>query len=385
VPTFDQLPAEQRAIIELVVRRGRSYQALSEALGIPTPRVRELAREALTDLAPVTAERVDPERRAQIADYVLGQQTGGEDAATRAHLRRSEAARAWTLSLIDSLDDMYEDGTRPEAPAAAAVEEAPRERERARTRERIRERRARAEAEPAEAEPAAPPAEPAPRAREALAPEAVAAVRRRRLIAGGLALIALAGLIVGIISIAGGSSKKHQPPTTGPTRLIGEQLKPLGGTNAQGLAVIAQRATQRIVVVQAKLPPTKKGQAYEVWLYNSPSDAQSIGAQVTDAQGNYQGQGPLPASVSRFKYIDVSLETIPDAACQRNPACLRKTARHNGHSVLRGLISAMRPLSAGAGAGGAGGAGTGATPGTPTVPGGGATPTVPGGGATTGP
>ena len=121
MPTFDQLPAEQRAIIELVVRRGRSYQALSEALGIPTPRVRELAREALTDLAPVTAERVDPERRAQIADYVLGQQTGAEDTATRAHLRRSEAARAWTLSLIDSLDDMYEDGARPEAPFLAVL------------------------------------------------------------------------------------------------------------------------------------------------------------------------------------------------------------------------------------------------------------------------
>jgi len=369
VPTFDQLPAEQRAIIELVVRRGRSYQALSEALGIPTPRVRELAREALTDLAPVTAERVDPERRAQIADYVLGQQTGAEDTATRAHLRRSEAARAWTLSLIDSLDDMYEDGARPEAPAAAAVEEVPRERERARPRERVRERRVR--------EPEAPPAaEPEPKVREPLAPEAVAAVRRRRLIAGGLALIALAGLTVGIVSVAGGGSKKHKTATTGPTRLIGEQMRPIGGTNGQGLAVIAQRGTQKIVVVQAKLPPTKKGEAYEVWLYNSPKDAQSIGAQVTDKQGNYQGQGPLPSNVAKFRYIDVSLETIPDAACQRNPACLRKTAQHNGHSVLRGLISAMRPLSAGTGAGGAG-TGTGTTPGT--------APSVPGGGTTTGP
>src|SRR2546423_5679419 len=143
VPTFDQLPAEQQAIIELVVRRGRSYDALSEALGIPSPRVRELARDALTDLAPVTAERVDPDRRAQIADYVLQQQSGAEDTATRAHLRRSEAARAWTLSLLDSLADMYEDGTRPDAPAAAAVEEAPRERARPRERAPEREERPR--------------------------------------------------------------------------------------------------------------------------------------------------------------------------------------------------------------------------------------------------
>src|SRR5437588_6091905 len=176
VPTFDQLPAEQQAIIELVVRRGRSYDSLSEALGIPSTRVRELARDALTDLAPVTAERVDPDRRAQIADYVLGQQSSAEDGATRAHLRRSEAARAWTLSLLDSLADMYEDGTRPDAPAAAAVEEAPRERERPRPRERVREREERPRRRVREPEPEAPPREP-------LSPEAQAAVRRRRLIA----------------------------------------------------------------------------------------------------------------------------------------------------------------------------------------------------------
>lgn len=370
MPTFDQLPPEQQAIIELVVRRGRSYDALSDALGIPTTRVRELARDALTDLAPVTAERVDPDRRAQIADYVLRQQSSAEDTATRAHLKRSEAARAWTLSLIDSLSDMYEDGAGPDAPAASAVEEAPRERERARPRERVRERVERAPR--AEREPEARP-------REALSPEAAAAVRRRRLIAGVLGLIAVAGLVVAIVALAsgGGGGKKKNSTVTAQTRLIGEQLRPVGGAQAQGLAVIATRGNQKIVVVQAKLPPTKKGEAYEVWLYNSPTDAQSIGAQVTDKNGNYQGQGPLPANVSRFRFIDVSLENIPDQACQRNPACLRKSAQHSGHSLLRGQISAMRPISPNA-AGGAGGAAPGAG-GT-----GGATP-APGGTGGTGP
>ena len=359
MPTFDQLPAEQQAIIELVVRRGRSYDALSEALGIPSTRVRELAREALTDLAPVTAERVDPDRRAQIADYVLGQQSSAEDSATRAHMRRSEAARAWTLSLLDSLADMYEDGTRPDAPAAAAVEEAPRER--ARPRERVREREERPRRRVRE-----PEVEAEPRPREAISPEAAAAVRRRRLIAGGLGLIAVAGVVLGIIALTSSGSGKKKVTTTGPTRLIGEQLRPIAGAKAQGLAVIAQRTTQRIVVVQAKLPPTNRGQAYEVWLYNSPSDAQSIGAQVTDKQGNYQGQGPLPANVTHFKFIDVSLENIPDAACQKDPACLRKTAQHNGHSVLRATLADMRPINANAaGAGGAATPGTGTTtPGT---------------------
>ncbi len=48
--TFDQLPAEQRAIIELVVARGRSYDALADVLQVPAARVRELARDALVEL-----------------------------------------------------------------------------------------------------------------------------------------------------------------------------------------------------------------------------------------------------------------------------------------------------------------------------------------------
>ena len=84
--TFDQLPAEQKAIIELVVQRGRSYQALADALQISQTRVRELARGALVELSPRTAARVDADWRGQIADYLLGQQSGPESTATKGHL-----------------------------------------------------------------------------------------------------------------------------------------------------------------------------------------------------------------------------------------------------------------------------------------------------------
>ena len=62
-------------------------------LGTPTSRVRELARDALTQLAPVSAERVDADWRGQVADYLLNQQSGPEATATRGHLKRSEPAR----------------------------------------------------------------------------------------------------------------------------------------------------------------------------------------------------------------------------------------------------------------------------------------------------
>ena len=104
--TFDQLPDEQRAIVELVLQQGKSYEELSEMLGIPESRVRERARDALVDLAPLSARGVEEDWRGQLADYVLGQQDGPEATATRGHLRRSEAARSWTRSLLDSLEQL---------------------------------------------------------------------------------------------------------------------------------------------------------------------------------------------------------------------------------------------------------------------------------------
>ena len=47
---------------------------------------------------------------------MLGQQAGPEATATRGHLRRSEAARSWTRSLLDSLEQLYADGDLPAIP-----------------------------------------------------------------------------------------------------------------------------------------------------------------------------------------------------------------------------------------------------------------------------
>jgi hypothetical protein len=114
--TFDQLPDEQRAIVELVLQQGKSYDELSDMLGIPEARVRERARDALVQLAPVSVRAVEEDWRGQLADYVLGQQAGPEVTATRGHLRRSEAARSWTRSLLDSLEQLYPNGDLPAVP-----------------------------------------------------------------------------------------------------------------------------------------------------------------------------------------------------------------------------------------------------------------------------
>src|SRR4051794_15989128 len=375
--TLDQLAAEQRAIIELVVQRGRSYDDLAGMLSMPEQRVRQLAREALIELAPVSAKRVDDDRRGQLADYVLGQQSGAEQIATQTHLRRSEAGRAWTSSLVDSLAGLYPDQPphipegEGEPPPRRRERERPRQparRERAPLRERAERRPPRHRAPPGEG---APDPEPSRRPlRPTLSPEAQTAVRRRRIVATLLAALVVAGIVIGILLISGGNDdnkgSKAAAAAAARPRIVGELLlKPVAGaadTN-QGIAIIATRAGKPELIVQAKLTPTKQREAYGVWLYNSRTQAVSLGAQVTDQNGNYQGRGAIPADFRKYRFIDISLQSIPDPTCARNPTCLRDAQAHSGHSVLRGALADMQAPNQ-------------ATPGGQTAPGGQAPPTT---------
>jgi Anti-sigma-K factor rskA/Sigma-70, region 4 len=307
--TFDQLSADQRAIIELILQRGQSYDELSGKLGMPETRVRELARDALVRLAPVTAQRVEDDWRGQLADYVLGQQARPESTATRGHLRRSEAARSWARSLLDSLDTLYANGL-------PAIPDGDRGR-------RGRERRP----EP-EAAAAAAPKAPARRR----SPQVRSAAQRRRLLAGGgvLAVILVAVLLWPIGLLTGGADDE-----SGSARKASSTASRTGSGAPAGVAVIAEQDGKRTLVVQAaNLRPSQQGQAYEVWLYNSPQDAKSLGAQVTNDKGQYQGAGPLPSDYARYKFVDVSLEPI-----DRNRA-------HSGQSVLRGRLGKLKQAPA---------------------------------------
>ena len=324
--TFDQLSADQRAILELVLKRGQTYEELSDMLGMPESRVRELAESALVTLAPLSAEGVDRDWRGQLADYVLGQQTGPESTATRGHLRRSEPARTWARSLMDSLDDLYAGDGPPAIPegdrSAPRAERLPR-RERARPA---------AGAEDGEEDDGPT---------RALTPEARAAVRRRRLMGAGAAaavLVVLGVFVWPIGVLTGGDEKpKNQRAGNGQPRLVGQTvLKPVeGNKQGGGVAVVAERGGQRQLIVQAQLPRSQRRQAYEVWLYNTDGDAMSIGAQVTDKQGRYQGAGPLPKDFDKFEFIDISREAID------------RNAKHSGTSFLRGPLAPLKGQGSG--------------------------------------
>jgi hypothetical protein len=306
--TFDQLSDEQRAILELVLRRGQSYDQLSGKLGLPEKRVRELAREALVELAPVTAQRVEADWRGQLADYVLGQQSGPESTATRGHLRRSEAARSWARSLLDSLDGLYGDGV-PSIPDAERGLRGPK-----------RGRR------PAAADPTAPAAERTP-----LSKQAREAVQRRRLIAAGGVLAAiLVGLLLWPVGLLTGGDDDERK-AAGSRGAVNK--------NVQGQAVIAQQGGKNQILVSAVgLKPSSQREAYQVWLYNSRQKAKSLGFAQANQQGQLQGGAELPSDFRRYEFVDISLEPV------------NRDASHSGRSVMRGVLELLKkPIAQGSG------------------------------------
>jgi hypothetical protein len=301
--TFDQLSDEQRAIVELVLKQGKSYGELSDMLGLPETRVRELARDALVDLAPITARGVEEDWRGQLADYVLGQQAGPEATATRGHLRRSEAARSWTRSLLDALEQLYPDGNVPAIPDGERGS-----------------RRAAA---------AAPGPGGAPRA---LSPQGAAAVRRRQLIvAAGVGVLILVAVLVWPVGVLTGGDDDDEPSqaSTGSQQQGGDG-SPIP-TEIAGQAILArQQGQNQLLVTATGLEPSTQNTAYQVYLSNGERDRRSLGAAVTDQQGNLQGGGPLPRNFRDYQFIDLASVTVVGQG--------RNQRFEDGPVVLRGLL-----------------------------------------------
>ncbi|HEV7845633.1 MAG TPA: anti-sigma factor [Thermoleophilaceae bacterium] len=317
--TFDQLSPEQRAIVELVLRQGKTYSELSDMLSLPEPRVRELARDALVELAPVSVRGVEEDWRGQLADYVLGQQSGPEATATKGHLRRSEAARSWARSLLDSLEQFYENGAVPAIP----------EGERGRGT-----RRTAAASAPGGA------AEAAPRrsAGGGFAAAGDPVMRRRLAAAAGAALLVLLAVLVWPVGLlTGGEDKSAGSADSGSTKPAAAANQPAANGKPAGIAIVVDRDGKKQLLVQAaRLAPSGQNEGYYVWLYNSPDDAKSLGGQITDKSGNYQAIGGLPANFQSYKFIDVTRQRIG-----KDP-----NVKHSGQSVLRGAMPTLKKSTA---------------------------------------
>jgi hypothetical protein len=277
---LDRLPPDQRAVLSLVLDRGKSYAEVAELLGIPESGVRDRAHAALDALA---EDRATHDKGVQISDRPA---TGGLRATTG-------AAGAG-------------DTSRSQAPAGERASDALRSHER----------------EP----PRALRTPPSSRMGGALLLGAIAAV-----------------IVVTVILVSssgggkGGSSHTTSTATTGSTSTSSTAKPSLNKTialtpfepslKAAGTAYVLSQSKRRAFYVAARGMPPSSGFFYAVWLYNSPSSSAALGrAPTVHSDGRMEGGGPLPTNASLYHQLIITKET------STHPS-------HPGPIVLRGTFA----------------------------------------------
>lgn len=339
--SLDSLPADQRAVLQLVLQRGRSYEDIARLLSIDRDAVRQRALTALDTLGPQTG--LPDQRRAVITDYLLGQLPEPLRTQTRDCLAESAAERAWARVLAAELSPLVS-GSLPEIPLARSpAAEAPV----AEVAPAAHETPAADEAPPAEVEPVAE-AQPHDHGSSG------GAMRSSR--RGGAILIALAGLIVVavvvVLLVNSGGSSKHSASTTQSAsapaasstatsststaaRVVAQinLMPPSTASKAAGIAeVLKEGANNGIAIVAQNVPAnkTKPPNAYAVWLYNSASDAHILGFvnPGVGKNGRLSTAGGLPANASHFKQLVVTVET-------------RANPKTPGTIILKGALTGL--------------------------------------------
>jgi hypothetical protein len=306
--SLEKLTDDQRAVLQMLLRRDNSYEDLAVLMKTELADIRTQARTAIAAVGPDASE-IGPQRRDEIADFLLGQQTVSRFEATREYLRGSDAGRAWATDVASTLSPL-DSGTLPEIPSAAeasivAADVPP----------------------PAASVPAQAPPDPS---------EPPAAVKRspqlgNRLIAAGVAVVLI--VIILVIVISGGKDDKDKAakaPTK--TSTTGTRTTPKGDaynvvaaatllppkgvdSTAKGNVAIFQfpaTGQYRIGLQATGLPPiSSRGSAYGVWLYTTATKNQFLGFSPSKVgkNGRLQTVSDLAPNTPNYGAVLLTRET----------------------------------------------------------------------------
>jgi hypothetical protein len=336
--SIDSLPADQRAVLELVLRRGRSYDEIARLLSIDRAGVRQRALAALDTLGPQT--RVAPDRRALITDYLLDALPEPVAAEVRERLGGSASERAWARAVASEL----------QALAARPLPEIPANGARPPATAKARPRRGTARRDGAAA---APRTAPAP---DGAPPEGRSRGGGRSSRRGGALLLGLAAavaiaLVLVFVVFSGGAS--HRPAarrpagatrtTTASTPTVLSVIaltSPKGGKSPAGAAEFVRIDGRMGVAIAAEgLAPNPKTPPnyYAAWLYNSPTDAYFLGyAAAVGSGGQLRTGGFVPSNAVRYHHLLLTLEAVPKGCT--TSTCKPKTP---GRIVLEGTVKSL--------------------------------------------
>ena len=276
----DSLPADQQAVLSLLLRQGRSYAQIAGMLKISDAAVRERAHGALAALGPAAGD-LSARRRAEIGDWLLGQADDDERADTQALLDRSEPARAWAGAVASELAPLGGERV-PEVPASARAAAAP------------------------------------------------AAGRPRSSRVGGAVLLALVALVavVVVVLVTRGSDDDgggSQASTTS-AQAEASQSQPVAQVNLrapEGAPAPRALGVMQVLRVDGQLAvnaifeglpkPKSKNVGYGIWLSTPGGDRKWLGfVNTADEQGRLLVQGRFDENVTAYRDVLLTRETRRD-------------------------------------------------------------------------
>src|SRR5262245_24042474 len=99
---LDALPADQRSVLQLLLKQGKGYDDLSGLLNLHANEVRSRAYDALDAIGPGSAG-LPSDRRQGMRDRPLGQQAADKAKESGAFVEGPPAGRAWADAVAAEL------------------------------------------------------------------------------------------------------------------------------------------------------------------------------------------------------------------------------------------------------------------------------------------
>jgi hypothetical protein len=321
------LTDDQRAMLQLILERGQSYDDLAGVLGVGVDEVRSRARAALAELG-----GTDPDAEVGLTDYLLGQADPIGRADAVRHLQADPESAKLASVLVERLREVAPEATLPQLPAPRA-------------------RRKR---------PAAPRREGGGLSRR----------QQQVIVALAASAVLVIAAVLAVAGVFGGSGDSEgetgSTSTVADTTNAGEEVLariPLRGDRGSGEVVIGNAsADQPFVDLSASgieaTPP--QGQGYVLWFLLNSKLGYPFTVVRVSPNGTVDDRYPIPNAIAvevatRSRFIDLAvspLRTLQREA-QKAARAQRPVVPYTGDSVLRGSIPAEQ--RAGGQSGGSGG------------------------------
>lgn len=268
---------DDRALIQLVLVRGKSYSDIAQLLDTDPGSVRARAHGALARLEGVDPVQVDP-----FADYLLGQDDRPE--AARAALERGQGMNATALAIRDQLVVLAPGAEIPEIPQTDATRQP------------------------------APPGRTDEKSRGSTAGALERLDPGRKTLLAGLVLATALAAVVAVVLLVGPSGEDDGAPDSEPAATTAV-LAPVAGQEGEGKLDFGFSGVDFAANVRITgLARSQANESYAIWL-DGPIGSFPIQQATVGESGEISGQISINQAIICF----IAADLFTDASLSRTP------------------------------------------------------------------